>query len=197
MPNLAYTRDIPDGPHNPSSDQDPMKTNTNSTDTIIAVEHFGFNNTNGGLHQQVTMPIRAGAPVTTIGQLALFSTNFVVNDFLQLCYTRDNTGLVFAITGLMDPIKGPVNALTSLIGNMYLQCGSVSPINPGGTVTVTYPKPFPNAIYSVVCTPRTTTAIGGGTHDWDVSAVGLSTFKIATNGNYAVGDTFYWIAIGS
>lgn len=49
---VAYNRDIPDTPNNPSVDQPKMKTNTNSIDDIIAVDHISFNATNGGTHKQ-------------------------------------------------------------------------------------------------------------------------------------------------
>lgn len=49
-----YNRDIPDGPNNPSNDQPLMKTNTNSTDEILAVDHVSFEAQNGGTHKQVS-----------------------------------------------------------------------------------------------------------------------------------------------
>lgn len=51
---FTYTRDIPDGPNNPSNDQPIMKINTNSIDDIVAVDHFSFNVTGGGKHKQIT-----------------------------------------------------------------------------------------------------------------------------------------------
>jgi hypothetical protein len=50
MTNFSYNQDIPDAPNNPSDDQPLMKTNTNSTFGIIAVDHVGFEQANGGYH---------------------------------------------------------------------------------------------------------------------------------------------------
>src|SRR5258708_30758417 len=49
---VAYTRDIPDAPNNPSGDQSKMKINTNSIDTLLQVDHISFNANNGGTHLQ-------------------------------------------------------------------------------------------------------------------------------------------------
>lgn len=53
---IAYNRDIPDGPHSPSADQPNMKTNTNSIDDIINVDHYSFGVGNDGQHKQSTYP---------------------------------------------------------------------------------------------------------------------------------------------
>jgi len=55
MPNFSFTRDIPFASHNPSADQPIMQTNTNSEDSIWAVDHFGFNDNDGGTHQKVSL----------------------------------------------------------------------------------------------------------------------------------------------
>lgn len=47
---FTYNRDIPDGPNNPSRDQPLMKTNTNSIDDLIAVNHISFRSAGGGQH---------------------------------------------------------------------------------------------------------------------------------------------------
>lgn len=49
---VAYNRDIPDTPNNPSNDQPKMKINTNSIDDILGVDHISFNANSGGTHLQ-------------------------------------------------------------------------------------------------------------------------------------------------
>lgn len=51
---VTYNLDIPNPPDNPSLDVPLMKTNTNSINTILAVDHIPFNTANGGTHKQVT-----------------------------------------------------------------------------------------------------------------------------------------------
>lgn len=52
---ISYNLDIPDAPNNPSVDQPNMRTNTNSINTIIAVDHYTFADTPSGTHKQVTL----------------------------------------------------------------------------------------------------------------------------------------------
>jgi len=49
---VAYNRDIPDAPNNPSTDQPKMKQNTNAIDDLISVDHLTFQATNFGTHKQ-------------------------------------------------------------------------------------------------------------------------------------------------
>lgn len=51
---FSYNRDIPDAPNNPSRDQPKMKTNTNSIDDLIDVDHVSFETALGGFHKQVS-----------------------------------------------------------------------------------------------------------------------------------------------
>lgn len=66
MPTYTYTRDIPFEDNNPSDDQPIMKTNANSIDDIIDVDHYSFETSNqDGWHRQITFPAQntAGAQV--------------------------------------------------------------------------------------------------------------------------------------
>lgn len=65
MTNYAYTKDIPEANHNPSVDQTPMKTNTNSIANLIGEDHYTFGVSNGGFHKQIRLP-----DLTAIGNLA-------------------------------------------------------------------------------------------------------------------------------
>jgi len=56
---VAYNRDIPDAPNNPSNDQPKMKENFNNIDTLLAVDHVSFNATNGGFHKQIDFALKA------------------------------------------------------------------------------------------------------------------------------------------
>ena len=53
---FTYTNDIPATANNPSADQPPMKTNTNSNSAIWNVDHYGMNNNFGGYHNVIRQP---------------------------------------------------------------------------------------------------------------------------------------------
>lgn len=87
---------------------------------------------------------------------------------------------------------------TFLPGGLLMQYGAATTLSPGGTVKVIYAIPFPVSFISIVVTPRTSSSIGGGNHDWDVGNGDNTTyFNLSINGNYNIGDTFYFQVIGS
>ncbi len=87
---ITYTRDIPDAPNNPSVDQGPMKINTNSIDTIIAVDHYTFADVPSGTHKQVTLsgknvPLAPTDPVSVV-----YSNSGTASTASQLNYRNQN-----------------------------------------------------------------------------------------------------------
>lgn len=53
---FTYNNAIPAAANNPSNDQPDMLTNTQSINSIIAVDHASFNTANGGTHTQMHLP---------------------------------------------------------------------------------------------------------------------------------------------
>lgn len=51
---FTYTTGVPNPPNLPAIDVGPMQVNTNSINSIIAVDHVGFNTSGGGKHLKVT-----------------------------------------------------------------------------------------------------------------------------------------------
>ncbi len=58
---ITYYNNIPDAPNDPSADQPKMQTNTNSTDAIIAIDHYTFADNPSGFHKQVNFPVKNAA----------------------------------------------------------------------------------------------------------------------------------------
>lgn len=53
---FPYNTDIPAANNDPSDDQPLMRQNTNSINSLIAVDHVTFGNATGGQHNKVTFP---------------------------------------------------------------------------------------------------------------------------------------------
>lgn len=60
-----YTQGIPAAQNNPSNDQPNMKVNNDSNYLIWDVDHYGFEDNNGGQHQWVTLP-KLTTPATQV-----------------------------------------------------------------------------------------------------------------------------------
>jgi hypothetical protein len=78
---VNYNLNIPDGPNNPSDDQPLMKENTNSIQTLISVDHVGFNSSGnppngvGGHHLQVSFDGKNVPGTQTDPQSVLYTNN--------------------------------------------------------------------------------------------------------------------------
>ncbi len=77
--NLNYFTNIPFASNDPSVDQPNMQTNTNSINSWVDVDHYGFRNASnlGGLHSQVTMPIQGAIPARLLSTSGILYTKNV------------------------------------------------------------------------------------------------------------------------
>jgi len=221
--NLTYTTGIPDTPNNPSNDQPPMKVNTNSINSIIQIDHSGFNDNDGGYH---TIIHQKSATRSRSGQGNTF-TNFpaaiaLVDQIFTAAYTPDTTGgvadtQIFSRTG-----NGDISQLSGFVastdghqwlGGILIQWGRAG----SGTVTsgsfasgaalgtITFKDrspgliPFPNACFNVLTVPRyaTTPPNAAGTISVDFNTLSRTGFDyrfISVSGSYT---GFFWVAIGN
>lgn len=93
---VTYNLDIPDGPNNPSNDQPKMKTNTNSIQTLISVDHVGFNtngsppNGVGGHHLQVSFDGKNVPGAQTDPQSVLYTNDGSASTVSELYYRNQH-----------------------------------------------------------------------------------------------------------
>ncbi len=133
---VAYNLGIPDGPNNPSNDQPKMKTNTDAIQTLISVDHVGFNtngtapNGVGGHHLQVSFDGKNAPLAQTDPQSVLYTGSGTTSTISQLLYRNQNA--IFPISalrafGVFQTAAGPV---TTLLNSYNLD--SVTPITGSG-----------------------------------------------------------------
>jgi hypothetical protein len=141
MPFFNFNGTIPQATDNPSDSQPLILQNFGSTQGIENVDHFGFNNNNGGLHRQVTFADVA----TPLAQVDPSSVLFTKNDTAghpQLFFSNSqNTGQY--IIGIVNNASGCV----PLFGGLILQW-LYTPTSAAGT-PFTFPIPFPNLVFAV------------------------------------------------
>ncbi len=219
--NFTYTQNIPLATNKPSVDQPNMKINTNSINSIIAVDHLSFGQATGILsdgyhktiHQSQDTRTRSGVGAT----YANFPVGIVgVNQVVAASYTPDTTGAVadtqlFSVTGL-----GVTSQLTANLtndpregwcwcGGILIQWGEVSSAAGGGTVTfkdrVAGAIPFPNACFNV---QATTSYNNTGTSSVNISIRKTAGSPSTTDFEWTRSGTttgtfngFYWMAIGN
>jgi hypothetical protein len=207
MPNFGYTRDVPFPDHNPSTDQPDMLINTNSTDSIIAVDHFSFEDNSGGTHKQVqlinTLPANGVIPTGLQGNgWETLYASVPTGGVGELFFVRGASATGIRLTGPGTP-SATNNGYTFLAGGILLQWGIFTGAATSGTIdfSILPNIVFPNQVFMAVLTPKynsgvatpiisTTYIIDNAT--FTNSGFGWTKAPLVT-ANYT---GFYWIAIG-
>lgn len=189
MPFFTYNRDVPDAPNNPSVDQPDMKTNTNNTDDLIAVDHFSFNVNTGGTHKKVTLT-DAAAPAIPAGTSAIFHSNTVAG--LSWPFWKNSAG-DFQMMGANNPTAA--QGFVFLPAGIMIQWGQGT-TNGAGDATITFTPNF-TTFFSASLTRIET----GGNNRGFVQFTALPTgaggsVKMRDNGGSGIAGSFLWIAIG-
>jgi len=207
---FSYNLNIPAGTDNPSDDRPLMTENTNSTAGIIAVDHVGFDITNGGYHT-ISHQIPQSVPSAIAGIGQLFSQNITVGSSTdtQLFYMTGQ-GSVSQLTGAFVSSPG-----YQWIGDVLLQWGLVIQVFAAGStaVSATFKIPFPHNCFIVIgtpfwnnATPTSTSAASLSINSFSINNVpsggptvtppitGFSGVFTTANSTYR---GFYWIAIGN
>lgn len=199
MPNFTYNRDVPDGPNNPSDDQPDMKINTNSTDDLIAVDHYTFNNNKGGHHKQVHLYNQA-APGLAGADADLFANTANSGAFGVQSYPYWQNALgSFLLVNF--PTADAATGFTSLSGGILLQWGIVAGSN-ANTIPVLFPTPFlkatlPTPAYFVSIMPERAASSPGPDFATVIVTGSISStgFTIGNIGSHTMVN-WYWAAIG-
>jgi len=194
--NFDYIKNIPDGPNNPSVDQPKMKTNTNSINDLIGVDHITFNLNNGGFHTDIHISPQGADPAPFAGVGQLYTKTVGAPADQQLFY-ESGGGVINQLTGGAN--SATVNGFTFLDGGILFQWGQYKITTPdtlNGFFIITFPTAFPTTLFSVVATPFfTSSTIATNKHDWAGVNSSLTTFKIAFVG-FKQDDLFSFFATG-
>ena len=190
MTNFAYTQGIPATNDNPSDDQPNMLINNDNNFLIWNVDHIGFSQANGGIHNVIHFNNQlADPPNSAFGQL--YTKTFVGND---LFYKAGGTNVISRLTNLS------LNASPGLIifpGGLTIQWGKNTSTNVAGppNLAAVFTPAFSTAVFTVqllVVEPTNSRRI------WHLSAVNTGAFTAYiqdTNGTNVANDV-YWLAIG-
>jgi len=198
MTDFTYTLGIPAGSHNPSADYTGMQENYTSIDGLIAVDHFGFNDLNGGWHKQSTYPNVSVDPTTVAGQIALYSKQGAISS--ELFMIRDgNAGTAVNLTTskVGSPSATPIG-VSWLPGGILIQWGTLAVSNNTTFTPVSFTPSFPNACFNIVLTMINTQGITASANSLFVRSGSVSTtgFQIF-NTSSSSAQSAYWLAIGN
>jgi hypothetical protein len=201
MADLVYTAGLPNPPNFPSQDVGSMQTNTNSINTWVVQDHFGFNTNDntGGYHDQVSLKDQAAPGIPAGLNGVLFS-----NDVAGRSWPFWQNALgSFQITGSASANNPSAiaNGWSFLPGGLIIQWGNINPAPINQIpVTTNFNIPFPAACFAI--TSGQTFTIGFPPSANQVGTIGFTNISAAsfdwvvstTGGLY---DGFYWVAIGN
>jgi len=138
----------------------PINQNFSVIGSTFEVDHVGYNLTNQGKHNKVTMPVQSPAPVTAAGEVALFSQTSSLTNVPEIAWRRQSSGSVVEFTGGLLASSG----WTYLPSGILLKWGHTSAT---GLTTVTFPvganiPAFTNIFSMQVTTAYVNTSDGDG-----------------------------------
>jgi len=197
---FTFNRDIPDAPNNPSVDQPKMKVNTNSTDSLIAVDHYSFNvNTIGGYHKDIHIVKRTGNPASVANTGILY-----VKDYTPPGGSTDTQLFFKTALGGISQLTGnnAANNGYQWLGGVLIQWGQVTSTTSSPFQTLNFATnniPFPNNCFAVYTQPygTGTPPSSQATVEIRKSTVNKLSFQwvfVTNSGEYT---GFYWVAIGN
>ena len=185
MPNnFTYTLNIPNPPNNPSVDVPNMQINTNSTSSLLNVDHVGFNTNGSGIHKQVTL-LNEAAPGLGDGNGVLYAGLINGQSWPIWQNALGSTSII------SRNVVALANGYTSLPGGILLQWGSIASAGTSGIIT--FPIAFPNNAFTVTTSYNRASTTSAHT----VYTTSLSTANFTYAGDSSTITNLYWIAIGN
>lgn len=164
-----------------------MQTNTNAVNTLISLDHFTFADSQAGRHKQVTLTNEA-APGLNGGNGVLYA-NLQAGQSRPFWQNAVGSFQIPFIAAQSSTANGYIN-----LSGLIFQWGSTTAVQSSSGNTVSYPIPFPNAVFSVVgqvvtndsSTIRFSLLGNAGLASFDTTQTSTSHFT-----------RLYWFAVGN
>lgn len=207
---MTYSADLPITGDSLGGTRDRVRTNFQVISTTLAVNHVAFGGAAGeGKHKFLQMPevtaSGAGVPSTAVNEGGFYTDVGTNPAETNLFFRGENSGNSYQLTHVDSSLTASfataagVNSSgwTFLPGGLLLQYGLRSVAAKGTATTITYPKPFATAVYSVTIGSVTNEGDFPGANNQFVKdgSVGLSTFQVV-NSSSSSARKVYWQAIG-
>lgn len=125
---MTYTfySNIPAGPNDPQDDQPLMLTNNASIAGLIQVDHVGFNQVNGGYHEQVTFNAKNVPVGTPTDPVSVIYTNSGTASTVSQALFKNQNGIF--------PLSA-IRAFATFTTSPFAQPVNYYNLNPGTPVT--------------------------------------------------------------
>lgn len=178
----------PNPNNDPADDAPVMRTNSQSIQDIILTDHVGYNNTKGGMHNQVTFAINQSAPGFATGKSDLFANTASGQSwpFWQ------NASGIFQMLG--NAFSAAASGYLTFPNGIILKWGTKTGMTQGNN-TVSFSPVFPTAAFIVIVQPIRTTTTDADNLYVRTGTLSASGFTIVNTSSSI--PTAYWFAIGN
>lgn len=200
---MAYSPNIPQPTDIPANSQPQLLANFQGINTLINVNHIGFDVTDQGKHKWVTCPDQVLAVPTTLNtEVALFSATNADTGKIELNFVRQNNGSVIPFTATVNGPDGGLNVGSgwTLLPSGILLKWATGTINSSGTFTFSansFGKAFTKLFNVQVTSPLTSfnnVYVCGGVVPSTTNITVLS--MVRNSSGTPISSQFAWLAIG-
>jgi len=185
---FTWNNNVPNAPNNPSVDQPNMLTNTQSDNSIWAVDHIGYNAVNGGIHNVIRFNNQAADPAAIAGFGQLYTKTLGAD---QQLYYESGAGVVSLLSGMTQTVAASGNI--KFPGGLIIQWGSA--IAAPDNTLVTFSIPFPANLFALDISHSSPGAAENTGAIVSAASKTLSNFRVRVSGSS--GASYSYIAIGN
>lgn len=190
---MTFDSSKPNANESPSQFPAQAQTNWQRIETIVSGDHQWNDSADAsdGKHVKARFPEQTSAPSTAANEAALYSKE--AQSVSQMFIRRESDGAEVQITSsdVSDTTAQSTNGYSCLPGGVLIQWGKKS--SPGSSGSVTFPKAFSAAPYSLSVDLQRSS----GNQSVTVSSSSAPTTSSFSYLSSSGGSTFlYWIAIG-
>jgi hypothetical protein len=193
---MTYNPNIPAGTQNLSASQSAIRTNFAQANTLIARDHFAFDDAtsaNRALHRKISFPVVLSTDPSVIDPASYVYTK-TIDTVTQLFFA--NSAGVVQLTG-QDEWDNANSRGTFVVGTTRYNYGFITVATGGGvgTGTATFHTAFSAAPRSITVTPQSS---GGTATDsfWVTNALAASCVINQSGPSSISARVFYYQAIG-
>lgn len=174
---FTFTNTIPAANNSPSNDQPLMLVNNQSTASLLAIDHIGFNAAFGGNHLQMHLPSYAITPTVvssaaTEGSLIYTGAGTADAAHAQCFFKIDNSGLTFLLSSIRA--FALVNNAGAIVASQSWNIASVTKLGVGDFRITMTTNAVTSANYLVQLTSR---QAGGNFVVGNTSSLNLGNFE--------------------
>lgn len=204
---MTYVTDIPVSGESLGSTRDRIRGNFQENAVVQAINHVAFNSIGEGKHKFLQMPEQVSAPVTLSNEAAFYTKVGTNPAESNLFFRGENNGFEYQLTTADQTniatfanntayATDNAGGWTFLPGNLIMQYGTKTNNPNGGDATITFPRPFKTAVYSITMSFSRSagSTVIQSARLTNFSSTSLSSFQYFSGSNNNTPIT--WMAIG-